>query len=132
MERGHLNLAHLGEDLPPFHSLVRIGCEARGNQERSQGKRHRGENKDGDWSGREMGSWWQPGNERTWDLVQSAGRTMAMVLRSEGQQWVKAASLNSSQGRDHFCGQATAPSFLSSLPMPGLAAIVPSLSPILV
>lgn len=69
---------------------------------------------------------------RTWELAPSAGRAMAMVLRSEGQQWVKAASLNSLQGRDHFCGQATAPSFLSSLPKPGLAAIVPSLSPILV
>lgn len=37
-----------------------------------------------------------------------------------GAGWGKAASFNSLQGRDHFDGQATAPSFLSSPPCLGL------------
>lgn len=56
MERGQLNLPLSGEDLPPFPSLVGIGCESRGNQERSQGKRKREDDKDGDWSERGAGA----------------------------------------------------------------------------
>lgn len=47
-------------------------------------------------------------------MTLGAGRAMAMVLRLEGQGGERQLSLNSLWVRDHFCGQATAPSFLPS------------------